>query len=207
MPSIDKKDLREKAVTALFFAGVFLPVRLLFYTYVSQWWLGSFGMMTIILVSLFYLAKRGKLGRLGFVVMGQLDRMAKGKLGAGGLVAALFIIYFYSNMIYGIETAPDQTKMLISSELEREGVRTIQDVGQKLPEARLEWTDIILGVILLVAPHEGAHSVYSVINDMSDGWALHFATVLLVQELEIAGLIIYFRYFRKNLSASTTTIH
>jgi len=45
--------------------GLLLPVRLLFVTFVFDSWIGSFGVISVISISILILAKKGKLGEFG----------------------------------------------------------------------------------------------------------------------------------------------
>lgn len=194
MLAFGKTETREKLLTAAVFMGIFFPVRLLFYTYVSQYWFGSFGLMTGILLSLFYLAHKKKLGWLGRIVLKHIQRFSRGKVGLGVMVSSVFVLYFFGNIIYGIETAPREVKQVLTEELESEGIQSLDDVAQNAPRVRFTTWQIILGILLLIVPNAGAHSIYGIINDMSNGWVLHFSTVFFVEQLEVLGLIIYFRY-------------
>lgn len=197
MLSIDKKEKYEKLATIAVFTGIFLPVRLLFYTYVSQYWLGSFGVMTILLVSLLYLSSRGKLGWLGKIISKHVLRFSKSKLGLVTISSSLFILYFFGNVIYGIEFAPEPLKQTISAELESQGINTMQDVTTNAPRTHFEPAELVLGLLLLMIPNPVVHSIYGIINDMSNGWVMHFSTVIFIEQLEVLGMVVYFRWVKK----------
>lgn len=190
---------KEKAITGLVFVGIFLPVRLVFYTYVSQYWLGSFGLITLILVSLIYLSKKGKLGWIGKIVIRHTEQFAKGKIGKGFMAMSFFSLFFFGNIIYGAESTHPQVKNEIIKNLERQNIKSLDDVAANAPSVRLTTPQLIVGLILLIIPNPLAHSIYAVMNQMSNGWVLHFSTVIFVQELEVLGLVLYFRYVRKTL--------
>ncbi len=197
MQRLDKKEAGERILTGLLFAGIFLPVRLLFYNYVSDHWLGSFGLMTGVLLALLYLSEKGRLGYAGYLVKKHVQKFSTGKLGKISMVSSVFILYFFGNMIYGIENAPIIPRMAISAELEREGIRDIADVEEHSRGRSMDAPSILLGMLFLLLPNPGAHAVFSVVNDLSDGWVLHFSTVFFVEQLEILGLVVYFRYLKK----------
>ena len=197
MRIINKKEAAEKLLTLLVFTGIFLPVRLVFYNYVSQYWLGSFGLMSVMLLSLVYLSKKGKLGWLGVIILRHVNRFARGKFGLGIMVSSVFFLYFFGNMIYGIETAPMSVTTILTGQLRQNGIESLDDVPSH-PASGFTPPMFLSAFILLLIPSPITYSVYDVINTMSNGWVLHFGTVLFVEQLEILCLLIYFRYIKKD---------
>ncbi|MBA4454911.1 MAG: hypothetical protein H2B05_08270, partial [Nitrosopumilaceae archaeon] len=59
------KSIYETIIVFAVMTGVLLPVRLLFVTFVSDDWLGSFGVISAISVAILVLAKKKKLGEFG----------------------------------------------------------------------------------------------------------------------------------------------
>ncbi len=59
-----KSDFKEKLIIAGFLIGIFLPIRLVFVEYVSDQWLGNFGLISAIGLVLLILMKKGKLGKI-----------------------------------------------------------------------------------------------------------------------------------------------
>ena len=190
-------DLKEKAITILFFTGVFLPIRLLFYSFVSQWWIGSFGLITAVLLVVMYLAHKNKMGPLGKIINKQIMSFSKGKVGIFSIISLLFVIYLYSLFIYGIENPPLERKAEFVEVLEKEGITNLEtaskseNIGWSGPGA--EW-GILFSLLIMLVPNSIGFSIYSIINDWTDGWMIHFATVFLIESLESLGLILYFRY-------------
>jgi len=43
-----KSDFKEKLIIAGFLIGIFLPIRLVFVEYVSDHWLGNFGLISVL---------------------------------------------------------------------------------------------------------------------------------------------------------------
>lgn len=193
------QDFKEKALTIAFFTGVFLPVRLLFYTFVSQWWIGSFGLITGILIVVMVLANKNKLGKLGVIVNKQVMSFSKGNYGKLSLIYLVFMIYLYSMFIYGVEN-PSERKQEFLTLLADEGITDLEtaskaeNIGWSGPGASL---GIIFSLIIILVPNSIGFALYGIINDWTNGWALHFATVFLIESLEALGLVIYFRYGRK----------
>lgn len=193
------KSVREKLITVGFFTGIFLPARLLFYTYVSQYWLGSFGLISGILLTLMYFSNKGRLGKVGEIVNRQVNQYTKGKFGLLTIFMFLFFIYVFSLTIYGINNVPMQTKNQMNSVLTEAGVTDISS----LQTSNLRWTGpgedfgMLWSLAIILTPNNLSYSLYSILNDMTNGWILHFTTVFLIEDLEAFGLLIYFRYVRK----------
>lgn len=190
------EDFKEKALTVAFFTGVFLPVRLLFYTFVSQWWIGSFGLITGIMITVMVLANKKKLGKLGVIVNKQVMSFSKGRYGKLSLIYLVFMIYLYSLFIYGVEH-PSERKQEFLTLLADEGITDLEtaskaeNIGWSGPGASL---GILFSLIIITVPNSIGFALYSIINDWTNGWMLHFATVFLIESLEALGLVIYFRY-------------
>ena len=192
-------QIKEKLLTVCFFTGIFLPTRLLFYTYVSQYWLGSFGLISGIMITLMYFSNKGKLGRIGEIVNRQVNQYTKGKFGLFTIFMLVFFIYVFSLTIYGINNAPIQTKTQMNSVLTGAGVT---DLGS-LQTSNLRWTGpgedfgMLYSLAIILTPNNLGYSLYSILNDMTNGWILHFTTVFLIEDIEAFGLLVYFRYVRK----------
>jgi len=202
-------EVKERIATIAIFTGVFLPIRLLFYSYVSQIWIGSFGIMTAVLLVLMYFSNKDKLGYVGYIINKHTYSFAKGKFGKFAMVWLVFTIYISGNMIYGIEHPPQEFKAKVVNTLSESGIKDMESVTEKSKDLHFEGPGAAMGplfsVIIILIPNKMGHSVYSILNDFSDGWILHFATVILIEELEVLGLLIYFRYFYKPRSTSLNT--
>jgi len=202
------KDIREKLLTVFIFTGIFLPVRLFFYTYVSTWWLGSFGLISAIMISLLYFSNKGKLGWLGRIVNKQVTRLSKGKAGIGAICVSIFLLISFGNMLYGMSNPPEPVVQQFKDALRDEGVTDLDSYTEKAKDVRLDWLELILGTLavlfIMVVPTEPGYALFSIINGWSQGWMAHFMTVILVQEIEVLGLVIYFRYFYKPKVIQTT---
>lgn len=196
-----KQDYKEKLITGLFFTGIFLPIRLLFYSFVSQWWIGSFGLITGVLILVMYLSHKNKLGKIGIIVNRQINSFSKGKYGKVSLIYLVFMIYLYSMFIYGVEN-PSERKEEFLNTLEAEGITDLEsasqaeNIGWSGPGASL---GILFSLIIILVPNSIGFALYSIINDWTNGWMLHFATVFLIESLEALGLVIYFRYRKVKL--------
>lgn len=193
-----KKDAKEKLLTIALFTGIFLPVRLVFYNYVSEYWIGSFGLITGIMLALIYFSNKGKLGKIGYIVNKQVMSFSRGRYGKIAMIQTVFFIYFFSLAIYGIEMAPQESKDIVIGILAAEGVEDLESLANADNlgfKGGLEAWGIIGGLAIIIIPNELGFTLFSVINDFTNNWLIHFTTVFLVEHLEVFGLVVYFRYF------------
>src|SRR3990167_8438 len=131
------EDLKEKLLTIGVFTGIFLPARLLFYNYVSDYWLGSFGLITGILLTMMYLEKKNKLGYLGKIVNRQILSFSKGKYGIFAIIILIFYIYLFSLYIYGINNFNPELKDNILTALAAEGYEDLDSIAENVD--KLTW--------------------------------------------------------------------
>src|SRR3990172_12802223 len=74
-----KQEIVETLIVFAVMTGLLLPVRLVFYTYVSTHWFGSFGLVSAISVLMVVLVKKKKLGRFGQMFENQMRKVQRGK--------------------------------------------------------------------------------------------------------------------------------
>lgn len=85
--------------------AVFLPVRLLFYTYVSHNWLGNLGIMSIIAIAMFILVQKNKLGWFGRYFKNRIRRLVFHRIIWLPIFSSLFAIIIYGFILYEINKA------------------------------------------------------------------------------------------------------
>ena len=157
--------------------------------------------MTACLLSLLVLSKKNKLGYVGYLVNKHTHSFAKGKFGKFSMIYLIFSAYLFGLAIYGIEHPPEQLKTQVVHVLNDTGIHDMKTVTEK--SNQLSWTGpaasygILFSLFVLFVPSKLSYTIYSIMNDYTDGWMLHFATVFFIEQLEILGLVIYFRYFYK----------
>lgn len=213
------QDLKEKWIVIGVFMGLFLPVRLVFYTYVSQYWLGSFGVITGIAILVFYLSWKGKLGAFGRIWKRQIVKMARGKLGLFLIVEGIIAVTVYSGYVYFIEEGKTEFSNdveIMDQYMEEQGVTAI-DVFDPTKAGDSTGRGAEAMIIALMALMSDPDKQDAFIDELSDpkklhyvlsialasadnllgGWLLHFNIVFLIEQAEQVILVIYFRYFFK----------
>lgn len=203
-----RRDVKEGIIIFGVMTGLFLPVRMLFYTYISTNWFGSFGLISIISVILVVLVKKQKLGKFGEMFERQMHKTQHGKRSIIVYGQTIFFMIILGGNILAIELGNSyyvDIKNQLYSEVE--GIDNPEKILAASKE--LETKDWILGLIgfflaiFLAFPQVSAS--LAVLNDTFGGWPLHFYTVAFVESLEVFAMLIIFRIkFKKNNLVSLT---
>lgn len=194
---MEKNDLKEKMVVIGVTMGLFLPVRLFFSTHISEHWIGSVGIMSGIAIILVVLIKRKKLGWFGVIFEKQMRKTVGGKTGKYLLgFAIFFLIYFGATLMF-----IDRGNTIYAEDSETFYHAIVQKGGYDVND--LASYDLI-GPQL--ATYKGSQSfnmissldymfsiAYSVMNEMSNGWLEHLLVIMSVEQIELIGLLIFYR--------------
>jgi hypothetical protein len=97
------RDIYESIIVFGIITGLLLPVRLLFVTFVSDSWVGSFGVISVISISIIILAKKGKLGEFGNMFQRQIEKLLRGKRKILVYVESVFVLVLLGGMIFTID--------------------------------------------------------------------------------------------------------
>lgn len=196
-----KTNLLEGLIVFSVITGVLLPVRLFFVAYVSDNWFGSFGLVGGISIVLLTLAKKDKLGKFGHMFNRQVEKFQHGKKAKIAYGQSILFLVILGGTIFAIQAG--NTEFV---ELKNELLTQYEEFSE--PEALLaqtenigfvEWVYGFVGLFLAIFfafPQVAA--VFAVLNEMFNGWVLHFYTVGFVEYLELFGILLYHRFaFRK----------
>lgn len=86
------RDIYESIIVFGIMTGLLLPVRLLFVTFVSDNWIGSFGVISVISISIIILTKKGKLGKFGNMFQRQIEKLLRDKRKILVYVESVFVL-------------------------------------------------------------------------------------------------------------------
>ena len=190
------KNIYESIIVFAVFTGVLLPVRLLFVTYVSDNWFGSFGIISGISIGLIILTKKEKLGEFGRMFDRQMNKFMKGKRGKFFFAEAILFLFILGGMIFAVEqgnsTYLDMKNQLLSEYPE------FSDADKILEKSKvLEFQDYLFGFIVMITSFFVAFPIFSavfaVINDATHGWLLHFYTVACVEYIELFAILVLYK--------------
>lgn len=176
--------------------GLLFPLRLAFYHYLSHYWIGAFGILTVVILSLLYLSKKKKLGFFGTALLNTLERRTKNKSFKIAVGTSIFVIYLSSLAIAGNVFASETIYTNTVTQLKTEGItdaKTLDKYNQSHP-SHLTFIQWLQGLLLVATPNEGSFVIFKVTNDFMDGWPLAFFTIMLVEELEFLGMLFYLKY-------------
>ena len=194
---MDRVDLKEKLIILGITAGVFLPIRLVFTSLVTDDWLGSLGIMTIFAILLVFLIKRKKLGRIGVMFERQIKKTIGGKTGKYIIGFALFFLFYFGATLFFIERG----NSIYEEDKEIFYFAIIGEKGYKIEE--ISAYNLNGPKILKNTNYENLQSIanldyvfsiaYAVMNDMSQEWVSHFVIVMFIEQIELVGLLFFYR--------------
>jgi hypothetical protein len=177
--------------------GILLPVRLVFVSYVSTDWFGSFGLISAISIIIVVLTKKEKLGAFGKMFERQINKLQNGKKAKLVYGQSIIFLLILGGTIFAIEQGNTVYINLKDQILEEnKEFSNPEEILKKSEE--LQAQDWVFGMmamflaIFIAFPQLSA--VLAVLNDSFDGWVLHFYTVAFVEYLEMFGILVFFRY-------------
>ena len=191
--------------------GLLLPARLLFVEFVSDDWLGSFGVITAISLSVIILAKKKKLGFFGPMLERQIYKFQKGKRGIAVFGESVFLLLILGTMIVAI----DQGSSVHSEYMLQNSPNTpVVTSPEQVMEMTQEMTpaDWVVGFLLapaaLLTEFPKMSAAIASIDQSLDGWLMHFYTVGFVEYLELLGILIFYRIsFKRKISTATSQLY
>lgn len=182
--------------------GLLLPARLLFVEYVSDNWFGSFGIISIISISIIILAKKQKLGFFGPMLERQIYKFQKGKRGILILGESAFLLVLLGSTIIAIEQGNS-----LYSDLKLQNNKNIplDSIQAQVIEITKGWTPMdwmnayLIGSLGFITDFPAMSAAIASIDETTDGWLLHFYTVGFVEYLELFGILLVYRvsFWRK----------
>ncbi len=189
-----KSDFKEKLIVIGFLVGMFLPLRLVFVEYVSDQWLGNFGLISGLGLLLLILIKKGKLGRIGTIFEKQIKQTIFGKAGKFVIALSLLsLIYFASAMIFierGVSVYSEDQELFYDALIENNNLNQINPNNLKNLHIVYNSDNVFYSTF------DYAFSItYFIMNEFSGGWLEHLYFILLVEQAEILGIFIFYRVF------------
>ncbi|MDE1812736.1 MAG: hypothetical protein KGH85_07720 [Thaumarchaeota archaeon] len=189
-------DIKEKLIVFGVIAGIFLPIRMVFYAYFSAHWIGSLGLASSLMFVLMFLAHKQKLGRFGNLFLRQMTKTIKGKSGKIAIALSLVFIAYFASTLMWIErgnTIYSDEKHLVSdmifsnysvNEMSPSDIHIIKNIRQGntiFDISNVNYADQIISM------------TYAIMNDMMGGWMVNLDMILLVEQFEFLGFLIIYR--------------
>jgi len=185
--------------------GILLPVRLLFVEFVSDDWLGSFGVISILSFMVILLAKKNKLGFFGPMLERQIFKFQKGKRGVLIFTESAFLLVILGAMIFTIDQGH-------SVYVEQKMQYIPESMNQKIHiteyAENMTFSDWVFGIVMapvsFITAFPQMSAAIASIDHRMDGWLMHIYTVGFIEYLELMGILIYYKIsFRRKVSNLT----
>ena len=205
---MEKNDVKEKLIIVGILTGIFLPARLLFIHFVSDHWLGSLGLISAFAILLVILIQKQKLGRFSKIFENQLKKTVGSKMGKYIIGFAVFFLLYFGVTLFFIDrgnTIYFDDKEIFFAIVNEDGFN-IEDTSTY---------DLIGPQLTQYAGSENFQNIakldymfsisYAVMDDMSDGWLSHFVVIMFVEQIEVIGLLFFFRNKFKSINQVQTT--
>ncbi len=183
--------------------GILLPVRLFFVSFVSDNWLGSFGVISFISLGIIVLSKKNKLGKFGQMFERQLQRIQTGKKAKFFYGQLIFFIVLLGGIIFSIEIGNSEYYEL-KNQLTQNNPE-IKDAEKLLQQTKnISVIELVYGLMAMLLAVFFAFPqiavVFAILNDTFSGWILHFYTVGFVECIALLGILTFHRLFSKKPS-------
>lgn len=196
-------DFKEKLIVIGFLIGLFLPLRLVFVEYVSDQWLGNFGLISGLGIALLILTKKGRLGKIGRILEKQMKKTIFGKTGKYVIgISILSLLYFGSSMFFmerGESVFSEDKTMFYDA------IVSNNDLNQLNPNNLKNIHIVYDSDNRIYSTFDYAFSItYAIMNEFSGGWLEHLYFILLVEQVEILGIFLFCRIFSKPIVSVPT---
>jgi len=201
---MEKNDIKEKLIVFGVTVGMFFPIRIFFSSYVSDNWLGSLGIMSVLAILLVVLIKRKKLGWFGKIFEKQMQKTVGGKTGKYLIGFAIFFLVYFGATLLFIDrgnTIYFEDKEIFFYAIMEKGGYNINDLSSyDLMGPQLATQNSLKGLSTFSSLDYMFSIAYAVMNDMSEGWLEHIVVVMFVEQIELIGLLVIYRNIFKPIS-------
>ncbi len=185
-------DIRDRIIVFAVITGIFLPIRMIFYAYISSHWIGSLGLVSSMMILITFLAHKNKLGSFGRIFVKQMTKTMRGKTGMVAIgLSLLFIAYLGSTLVW-IErgnTVYSDEKQIVSqmifsdSNLSPSQIKAMNKILQSSNIDTFGFSSFDQVVSMS----------YAIMNDIMGGWLVNLDIILLIEQFEVLGLIFFYR--------------
>ncbi len=197
------QNLREILIVFSIMTSIFLPVRLFFVSYVNDNWFGSFGLISAISILILILTRKQKLGVFGKMFQRQMNRLHSSRFLKFTYLQSIIVLLTFGALIFSIEMG--NSYYLEEKQNLLEQTTQISNHGLEF-NTEIEFTigSIVMGMLMSVFAFIFEFPLFAgamaIINDVFDGWILHFYTVAFIEQLEIFGILLFFRFTKTKTS-------
>lgn|SRR5574337_164069 len=186
-------DIRDKLIVFVVITGVFLPIRLFFYNFISEHWIGSLGLVSSVLMIITFLAHKNRLGSFGNIFIKQMTKTMKGKSGIIAIGLSLLLIAYLGSTLVWIErgnTVYSNEKQIIYQLILSNYNPSQSQVKSMDKILQTQGNNDFLGLSRF---DQVVSMTYAIMNDMMGGWLVNLDTILLIEQFEVLGMIVFYR--------------
>ncbi|QLH05875.1 hypothetical protein [Nitrosopumilus ureiphilus] len=189
-------DFKEKLIVIGFLIGLFLPLRLVFVEYVSDQWLGNFGLISGLGITLLILTKKGRLGKIGSILEKQMKKTIFGKTGKYVIGISILSLLYFGSSIFFMERG--ESVFSEDKAMFYDAIVSNNDLNQLNPNNLKNIHIVYDSDNRIYSTFDYAFSItYAIMNEFSSGWLEHLYFILLVEQVEILGIFLFCRIFSK----------
>lgn len=202
------QELKEKLIVFGIITAIFLPVRMIFYTYFSSHWVGSLGLASSLMFILIFLAHKQKLGRFGTLFLGQMTKTINGKTGKVAIIFSLILIAYFGSTLVWIERGNTiyfhEKKILSQILFSNYGVEmSTNDINEII---NIHKSNKIMDVSNVNYADQIISLTYAIMNDKMGGWMINLDMIFLVEQFEFLGFILVYRKVYQPSSSIMVTL-
>ncbi len=194
------KEFIETMAVGLVLIFVLIPIRILFVRYIADDWFGSFGIITAFFILILVLSMKNKLGWFGRAFVRQMFKVHKGKRRIFVYSQLILGVMFFSGTVYAIEIGDSIYEAEKEKLLEVLDIENIDQFMERSNE-EVKWGDLPMAFLvtfyIIIFRFDLFAVIISSLNEITDGWVLHFSTVFLVEEIELIGILILTKFVIK----------
>lgn len=203
---IEPYSKKEMLVVAGVMAAILIPLRLVTIFILNEHWLGSIGILTGVTLFVMIGAKKNKLGWFGRMFINTIIKLQKGKRRFIFYIEATFVFIVMGSaviLIHEGNTTYGHLKDQVWAELKGMDIETSEDVMRiSSNQSAEEQAQAIIELPTLFVKEFGTVAVTAaIVNDMMDNWYMYFATLVLIENIEIVGFLIISRRYIKETDA------
>ncbi len=184
-------------------AGVLLPARLLFVEFVSDYWLGSVGIISAISIAIVILARKEKLGFFGPMFERQLYKFQNGKRGIILFVESVFLLLILGSMILAIEMGNTVYSDYKTNNIRNVSIpQTEEQIIHQVKELKVEewFTGFVMIPVAFLTEFPLMSATMASIDETVGGWLMHFYTVGFIEYAELLVILVFYKIsLRKRL--------
>jgi len=193
---LDIQDIKEKLLLLGITVGIFLPVRLFFGTFVSEYWLGSLGMVSAFALLFIYLIKKNKLGFVGRIFEKQMKKIICGKTGKYIItISLIFLIYFGASLILidrGNSVYFYDKQILYWSFQQNDRLVMEKTLIEQL-EGPPQLGTNLEGLVWLSNIEYSLSLSLALMDDVSEGLLSSLVLIVFIEQMEVLGILFLFR--------------